>query len=169
MKSKSLISKSIGKQIYSYLSINKLKKKINFLMKPKNSQKVMFLIGFLILLFLLHHFYLAKEGFESSPEDLEDNVSGQESIVLFYADWCGHCKKFMPQWDSLSSSINESNKKVKMMKVNCSKPSENEKQAQLMEKYKVQGYPTIIKVKNNQAQEYNGKRTKEDLEKFINS
>ena len=144
MKSKSVIPKSISKKVYSLLSVEKLKKKLKFLMKPKNSQKVMFLLGFLILLFLLHHFYLAKEGFESSVDDFEDNVSAQETVVLFYADWCGHCKKFMPQWDELSASCNESNKKVKMMKVNCSKPSENKKQAQLMEKYNVQGYPTII-------------------------
>lgn len=139
-------------------------------MKPKNSQKVLILVGILLLLYLLHRFYLAKEGFESSPDTLENDVASQKTMVLFYADWCGHCKKFMPQWNKISSMWNKkSDKKVKMMKVNCGNASENKTQSSLMEKYNIKGYPTILLFENGNATEYSGNRNEKDLENYLNS
>ena len=76
-----------GKSILDMFSLNKMTKKIKFLTKPNNFKKVIFLVGFLIVLFMIYKYYL-KEGFEGSPDDLEDEVSGQKTVVLFHADWC---------------------------------------------------------------------------------
>uniref|UniRef100_A0A6C0KMK1 Thioredoxin domain-containing protein n=1 Tax=viral metagenome TaxID=1070528 RepID=A0A6C0KMK1_9ZZZZ len=158
------------KKLLSAFSIKKLQKKINFLMKPKNSQKVLLLVGILLALYLVHRFYLAKEGFESSPQNLESDVASQKSMVLFYADWCGHCKKFMPEWNKLSSLWNDkSDKNVKMMKVNCGNASEDKTQADIMEKYNIKGYPTILVFENGTATEYSGGRKSSELEEYLNS
>ncbi len=155
------------KSLASMFSLNTLKKKFTFLTRPKNINKVLFLVGILIVLFMLHKFYLSKEGFESSPEELEDNVSSQKSLVLFYADWCGHCKEFMPIWDKTTKTINDANKGVKLIKVECGKPQENEGHKMLMDKYSIQGYPTIKFFENGQAKEYEGPRTEEGIVEFL--
>ena len=157
-------------KLLSYLPLKKIQKKITFLRRPNNTKKVLFLLGFLIILFLIHKFYLSKEGFASSADDFEETVDGQNSMVLFYADWCGHCKTFLPEWDQFSSSWNnDSQHDVKLMKVDCSKPSENKSQEALMKKYNIKGYPTILTFKDGQASEYNGKRDNASLTSYLNS
>ena len=153
--------------ILSMLSIKKFQKKIQFLTKPKNINKVLFLVGVLIVLFLIHKFYLSKEGFESSPEELENNISGQKTLVLFHADWCGHCKTLMPIWDETSGEINESETDARLIKVNCGDPQNNEQHKMLMEKYSIQGYPTIKIFENGNVKEYEGPRTKEGIKEFL--
>ena len=153
--------------LMSMLSINKLQKKIKFLTKSSNINKVLLLVGVLIILFMLHKFYLSKEGFESTPESLEDDASAQKSLVLFHADWCGHCKNLMPTWDKLSKTVNEGQSGVKMIKVECGKPQENPQQEMLMKKYKIEGYPTIKFFENGQVKEYEGPRTEEGIMQFL--
>ena len=96
-------------------------------MKPKNIYKVLLLFAVLAILYFIHRQFLAKEGFVSSAEDFEKNISGEKALVLFHADWCGHCKKFMPEWDKISKEINSSDNGVKLMKVECGDASNNQK------------------------------------------
>ena len=146
-----------GKSILDMFSLNKMTKKIKFLTKPNNFKKVIFLLGFLIVLFMFYKYYL-KEGFEGSPDDLEDEVSGQKTVVLFHADWCGHCKNFVPQWDKLTSSWENQESDVKIMKVECVKPNEKKEHSEIMEKYNIKGYPTILIFDNGSHTEYTGDR-----------
>ena len=155
------------KSVSTMFSMNTLQKKFTFLTKPKNINKVLFLVGILIILFMLHKFYLSKEGFESNPEELEDNVSSQKSLVLFYADWCGHCKNFMPTWDKISKTVNENKSGAKLIKVECGKPQENEGHKMIMEKYSIEGYPTIKYFENGNAKDYEGPRTEEGIVEFL--
>ena len=101
------------KSIMSMLSLDKVTKKLKFLSKPNNIKKVLILLGVLLVLFAIYKYYL-KEGFESTPGELEDKIAGQKSAVLFHADWCGHCKKFIPQWDKLTSTWEEQGSDVKL-------------------------------------------------------
>mgnify|MGYP001980671703 CR=1 FL=1 len=151
-----------SKSILEMFSIQKLIKKIKFLSKPNNSKKVLFLLGFLIVLFFIYKYYL-KEGFENSPEDLEEKISGNKSAVLFYADWCGHCKKIKPVWDELKRKIDLDNNNIKLMKVECGKPTEKKEHADIMKKYDIKGYPTIITFKDGVGTEYTGNRDKDSM------
>ena len=49
-------------------------------------------------------------------------MSNEPCVVLFYAPWCGHCKRFKPQWDSLMAEIG-----IKLIDVNCDKNKELQK------------------------------------------
>lgn len=159
--------RSIMKTVSEMLSLKKIQKKITFLSKPKNMTKVLFLVGFLLVLFLIHKHFLSREGFESTPEELEDKIASKKSMVLFHADWCGHCKKFMPTWDSLSSKWNESQDEVQFIKVDCGNPKENPEHRAIMEKYGIQGYPTIFVFEGGNGTEYSQGREATDIEAFL--
>ena len=60
--------------------------------------------------------------------------SSNPEVVLFYAPWCGHCKKMMPDWESLGNSVGN----VHVKKVDCDKNSE------AASAHGVQGFPTIM-------------------------
>lgn len=132
--------------------------KIKSVLKPNNLPRLALMVIILILLYLLWKNYL-KEGFESSSEDFNSHIGKDKKLVLFYADWCGHCKKIKPDWDAAATDINKDG--TKMIKVNCGGGTDSDKE--IMEKYSIDGYPTIIVFENGNATPYNGKRTKEDF------
>jgi thiol-disulfide isomerase/thioredoxin len=90
--------------------------------------------------------------------------------MLFYVDWCPHCKTAKPEWESLkteyeSKSINGYT--VNFTEYNCT--NESAETTQLMDKYSIEGYPTIKLVKDNQIIEYDAKPTKSTMEQFLNT
>ena len=140
--------------------VNKLIKKFKFLTKPNNLNKVLILLGVLLILFFIHKFYLSKEGFEGNVEDLETTLenSDKKTLLFFSADWCGHCKNFKPVWEELSSVENK--KKANFINVNCS-DNEDEKIQKIMSKYSVKGFPTLMIYDSSDKSmtEYNEDRT----------
>ena len=155
--------------IMKALSIKTLHKKIKFMLKPNNIYKVLLLVAILIALFLIRKHLLSKEGFESPADGFEDEIAGKNALVFFHAEWCGHCKKFMPEWDKISKEVNDNeDADIKLIKVNSGDPSNNEKHAEIMKKYSINGYPTIKKFgKDGNDEEYEGDRTKESIMKFL--
>lgn len=126
----------------------------------KNAPKVMLLIGILIILFIVRKKFLMKEGFESTPSSFGTDIQGGKKLVLFYADWCGHCKKFKPIWDDMSNGND------KLLKIDLGGDDPNN--AAIMDKYNVDGFPTVALLNNgNLEQTYNGERSKEALSNFI--
>ena len=155
--------------LFKMLSLDKVMKKLKFLSKPNNINKVLILVAVLLVLYMVHSKYLAKEGFASSPETLESDLGEGKTLVMFYADWCGHCKKLKPVWDETSTEVNEGSSGAKMLKVDCGKPNEEPSHKAIMEKYGIQGYPTIKVFENGSHSEYEGARTKEGLIGFLNA
>lgn len=155
------MAKSNLKSLTKMMSLNKLQKKIMFLLKPKNLYKVLILLLVLGILYFIRHHFLAKEGFASSAEDFEETISGKKALVLFHADWCGHCKKFMPEWDEISNEAAERTDDTILVKVDCGDSSNNEKHAEIMKKYSIKGYPTILSFdESGKSTEYDGDRSK---------
>jgi len=83
------------------------------------------------------------------------------NISLFYADWCGHCKKFMTEtWGELKEKYGSSND-VQLNQIDCT----NVKSAiETPAGKNVEGFPTLIlnyKDKNGKyvEEEYNGPRS----------
>ena len=99
-------------------------KSLKDMLKPNNLPRLLLLLACLLLLYYVYSKYL-KEGFELKPTELEDEIQSGKKLVLFYADWCGHCKKIKPVWDETAEEINKDDKK--MIKVNCGEGINEEK------------------------------------------
>jgi protein disulfide-isomerase-like protein len=151
-------------------AIKKLQKKFFFLIKPKNLYKVLFLLAILGLLYFIRQKFLVKEGMACEAEDFEDKINGKKAMVLFHAPWCGHCKNFMPEWDQISSEaeskLDESTTVV--LKVDCGDSQNNSTHAEIMEKYGIKGYPTIMTFdETGNHVEYEGERNKAGIFGFF--
>ena len=143
--------------------IAKKMKQLKGLFGKKNLPRAIILVIILFVLYFVYNKFL-KEGFvegdEITAQDVDGNVKSGTKLVLFYADWCGHCKKIKPVWEETAKKVNAD--EVKMIKVNCGEG--NEKDQEIMKKYNIDGYPTIIKFINGKPQMYQGNR---DADSFM--
>lgn len=81
------------------------------------------------------------------------------SLILFYADWCGHCKKFMPIWNEFKTKINTD--KYNIMEI--------ESKDQFVNKINtLKGYPSLFYINDNKVIEYNDNRDVDSLINFLN-
>ena len=78
-------------------------------------------------------------------------------IILFYADWCGHCQQFKPIWKKIKTKMSE---KVIFQEIDDENILE-------INKYGIQSYPTIIAEKNGKMYKFNNNRTEDILINFI--
>ncbi|KAB0802017.1 hypothetical protein PPYR_04203 [Photinus pyralis] len=83
-------------------------------------------------------------------------------LVMFYAPWCGHCKKAKPEFTKAAESFKD-DPKVEFAAVDCTT------QHGLCSVNDVKGYPTIkyFSYYSKSVKHYNGGRTSEDFIKFM--
>ena len=118
----------------------------------------------LIVIAVFNHFTKSQyliEGFWERTENVNTQTNDNEKyyLTLFYADWCGHCKKMKPEWDKFKNGKYGSN---------CKEYESSELTSEMSEKYNIQGYPTILLLKEDEViQKYDGGREQIDFEEFI--
>ena len=80
----------------------------------------------------------------SSKSDLDKYILNNKYVIaIFHADWCGHCKRFLPTFDETSKYLIIS-QTWKLLKISCSKYEK------ICDSFNVEGYPTIKLFKNSQ-------------------
>ncbi|CAD5112143.1 DgyrCDS1382 [Dimorphilus gyrociliatus] len=84
----------------------------------------------------------------------------KSSFIIFYAPWCGHCKKMKPVFEKLSGNFSE-NKQYFFGAVNCIIEKE------ICQQYKVKGYPTFIFFEYENGKQYRGYNDEESLYSFL--
>jgi thiol-disulfide isomerase/thioredoxin len=100
----------------------------------------------------------------------EDAAGHSAELMLFYVDWCPHCKTAKPVWEDIKTEYENktiNGYHVMFTEINCT--NENAEIEQLMNKYSIEGFPTIKLLKDGQIIEFDAKPTKANLEQFLNS
>jgi thiol-disulfide isomerase/thioredoxin len=102
------------------------------------------------------------------------NESGRKDIIevmFFNVDWCPHCVKAKPEWQSFADQYNGktvNNYKVECRDVNCTEDSDPSISTMISD-YKIESYPTIIIMKGSKRYDFDAKVTKSALEQFVDS
>lgn len=73
-------------------------------------------------------------------------MKGPLTIVMVYADWCGHCHHMMPHFDAAAKSANRSVQAVKLNEtmMNMANSTINKSVNQSAKPMSVEGYPSIL-------------------------
>lgn len=112
----------------------------------------------LILLLIVVGGYLLFNWCQKGKLEL---FSGDTKLYFFFAEWCGYCKNFKPEWEKLKA---ESNLGVKLEEVDC---TDSNNLPALAKEYDVSGYPTLILVNGSKKVTYEGEREKKAIVSFI--
>jgi protein disulfide-isomerase-like protein len=135
---------------------------INFFNKFSREQKLVLVFCAIVIFCTLYRecilckyipkldgFRLGREGFEGAAEP---------KVVLFYADWCGHCKALKPAFSQFEEKMG---KKIRIERVNADEKPE------IVKANNVQGFPTIILFKGDKRVVFEGERNLENLVEFV--
>ena len=101
---------------------------------------------------------------EDDGENFDDAPIAE--LYLFKTDWCPHCKRALPIFESLNKEYDHklvNGHRVLFRVVDC------EQEPKIADKFKIEGYPTIKLVKGDQVIEYDAKPEKEHLVQFMST
>jgi len=127
---------------------------------------VFLVVVFVALVIYLYNTYIRKpqyienDEFESSGEEYKEDVT----VILFYTNWCPHCKKAKPIWNKFKGDydgVEVNGKIMRFQEVDC------EKEEEIADQYKITGYPTIKMVKKDEVVEYDAKPDYDTLRQFV--
>lgn len=152
------------------------------LMKMKTEHQLLFTIACIVILIAIFwprenpfitasvSAHINNVGGKIKLEAFDESSTGEEfynydgkTMALFYAPWCGHCKRFMPEWKRFKKMNNTD---IKVVAINCDENTE------LAKRFGVQSFPTIYflpyGLNNPKARvAYEGERKGEALLAFI--
>merc|ERR1719242_2961742 len=78
---------------------------------------------------------------------------------MFYAPWCGHCKKLEPIWKHVDQSLS-GKIPVRVGRIDCTRFTT------VATEFGIRGFPTILFIKGDRVFEYEGDRTRDDIVNF---
>ena len=91
-----------------------------------------------------------EHKFKGKTVSYEDAMQDKKyAAVLFYADWCPHCRRFSPIFEKLSKN-RKLNKKFNFVRINA----ESQEAPALMEEYKVNAFPSLFLVNPKDGEAY---------------
>lgn len=125
------------------------------------------MLGSIKLALFLGVIYLCKAAEEDVLELTDADFSSlseyDTALVMFYAPWCGHCKRLKPEYADAAGVLKNDDPPVTLAKVDCTEGGKSS-----CEKFSVSGYPTLkIFRKGELSQDYNGPRESNGIVKYM--
>jgi len=81
----------------------------------------------------------------------------KKTFYYFYSPHCPYCITFHSIWETLKDP------KIDFQKIDITKPENKEK----VSEFKIQKIPTLVLLRNREKIEYRGKRTREEILRFL--
>ena len=104
-------------------------------------------------------------------DELAKCMRNGQVCVLFYADWCGHCQRFKPEWSRCKEMHHQQqNNPYKLADIeSAALDALKGKMSDMPSLVDVSGFPTISMYDNGKkTADYNGERTADALMTFLN-
>ena len=108
-----------------------------------------------------------KVSSQDEAVKLSNLLKDGDWMVLYYADWCGHCNTMKPEWKKVVNKMSiRNNSSSSMNKINLAEVESNHI-GDLINKPQVDGFPTI-KMYNNGSEvaKFEDERIADKIEKF---
>lgn len=105
---------------------------------------------------------IKSEVVHLTDENFNSFVAGKKSVlVMFYAPWCGHCKKAKPEYMKAAERLKNDGIDGVLAAVDATV------HRQVAEKNKVEGFPTFVYYKDGKAAWNVNERTEDGFYKFM--
>ena len=126
-----------------------------------------------IILLLAAYFVLKRYNFFENFDVANDSdKQGSECVIYFFhADWCPHCKKALPEWESFKQTNDGkmiNGYKINCVDVNCTN-EDDANTTQYINKFNVEGYPTIKMLKDSKVIDFESRITTSSLNSFLDT
>jgi protein disulfide-isomerase A6 len=119
---------------------------------------------FLVLL-LAAIYSVNGAALDLTTAQFQSELEGKNSLIKFYAPWCGHCKALAPAFNELADLYNGKDSSVVIAKVDCTVEQD------LCSKHGVTGYPTLKVFDSStglsEGKPYNGGRDLAALKAYV--
>jgi len=105
-----------------------------------------------------------QDVLELTDSDFESSLAQYDTVlVMFYAPWCGHCKRLKPEYAKAAEDLIRNDPPVYLAKVDCTEGGK-----ETCNKHGVSGYPTLKIFRNGDvSQEYGGPREAPGIVKYM--
>ena len=138
-----------------------------------------FIVLFVVVLSVAAYFMFNKQikamfspGYRANSEHVPVTSGGGSPVelIIFTAQWCPICTTAKPEWNQVVAEYQDktvNGRTVIFTEVDCT--TETPDVEKMINQYKVEGFPTVILLKDGQVINYDAKVTKATLVQFLNT
>lgn len=107
-----------------------------------------------------------EDVLDLTDSDFTTRVGETETtLVMFYAPWCGHCKRLKPEYAKAAELLKNDDPPIALAKVDCTEGGKD-----TCSKFSVSGYPTLKIFRNGEvSRDYSGPREANGIVKYMRS